>query len=57
MTHNPELFPAPSEFRPDRFAGPNKVEEGMFTDPAQLVFGFGRRCIIRYVMLNYESEI
>jgi cytochrome P450 len=45
MSRNADLFPDPSEFRPERFMGPNKRED-TGSDPLQFVFGFGRRYIV-----------
>lgn len=45
MLHDPEIFPNPGEFRPERFLGEGKVE-GVAANPSQLAFGFGRRSVI-----------
>ncbi|KAJ2991428.1 hypothetical protein NUW58_g285 [Xylaria curta] len=45
FTHDPEVYPNPSEFNPSRFLGPNPAP-----DPANHVFGHGRRiCPGRYL--------
>jgi len=38
MTHDPVTYPDPMTFNPERFMGPNPE-----MDPADLMFGFGRR--------------
>lgn len=43
MMHDPETYPYPSTFNPDRFvASPGHEPE---QDPRDMVFGFGRRCV------------
>jgi cytochrome P450 len=40
MTQDPEVYPSPQLFLPERFLG----EKGTtVTDPRDMVFGFGRR--------------
>lgn len=43
MLHNPEDYPEPDEFRPERFIGLNGKIDSTVRDPATLAFGFGRR--------------
>ncbi|GAW20575.1 hypothetical protein ANO14919_100830 [Xylariales sp. No.14919] len=48
FTHDPAVYPNPSGFDPSRFLGPNPNP-----DPAQFVFGYGRRiCPGRYLALS-----
>ena len=44
MAHDPEDYPEPIAFKPERFL----VEDGtpVPPDPKTLVFGFGRRCVL-----------
>ena len=48
MMHDPEVYPNPMEFQPERFLG-----ETPAPDPHALVFGFGRRvCPGRFLADN-----
>jgi len=42
MTRNPELYPEPEEFRPERFEKMT-MDTMDLRDPRNLIFGFGRR--------------
>ena len=45
MLHDPETYPDPMSYKPERFiASPGHERE---TDPRTMVFGFGRRCVIK----------
>jgi cytochrome P450 len=48
ITHDPEVYEAPDEFRPERFLrigaqGQLELNPDVF-NPAAAVFGYGRRC-------------
>ncbi|KAH9903302.1 cytochrome P450 [Cubamyces lactineus] len=40
--HNPDLYPEPDVFNPDRFVRDGQVRDDVL-DPASIIFGFGRR--------------
>jgi hypothetical protein len=42
MLHNPEMYPEPETFSPERFLKDGKVDRSIL-DPADVAFGFGRR--------------
>ena len=44
MAHKTDLFPNPTEFRPERHLGSEKKDDPA-ADPWQFVFGFGRRYV------------
>ena len=49
--HDPEVFPEPHVFRPERFIRGGKLDVGE-RDPAAFVFGFGRR----HVFLDFADH-
>ena len=42
VLHDPELYPAPDEVRPERYL--DKVGNHVNPDPRDFAFGYGRRC-------------
>ena len=40
ICHDPETYPNPEEFNPERFMGPKPL-----ADPTESVFGYGRRLV------------
>ncbi|PIL22693.1 cytochrome P450 [Ganoderma sinense ZZ0214-1] len=49
ITHDPERYPEPDMFMPERFLKEGKLDTDAI-DPAGVVFGFGRRYVILYLM-------
>ncbi|PIL24713.1 cytochrome P450 [Ganoderma sinense ZZ0214-1] len=51
--HDPDVYPDPEVFRPERFIRDGKLDFSTAPDPIKFVFGFGRRmCPGRYFALN-----
>ncbi|KAI0078414.1 cytochrome P450 [Panus rudis PR-1116 ss-1] len=49
MLHDPEDYPDPMEFRPERYIKDGKIDPNV-RDPSTIAFGFGRRiCAGRYI--------
>jgi len=49
MFRDPDVYPDPDVFKPERFIGIDADEDSDLKDPKKLVFGFGRRiCPGRY---------
>ena len=48
--HDPELYPDPYEFRPERFIRDGKLDFSTSPDPMEFVFGFGRRYVAKTVL-------
>ena len=44
VLHDPEVYPEPEEFRPERFLKDGKLDPEV-RDPATVAFGFGRRSV------------
>ncbi|KAJ2917369.1 hypothetical protein MD484_g3052, partial [Candolleomyces efflorescens] len=52
ILHDPETYPEPDKFNPDRFIKDGKINQEA-TDPALAAFGFGRRiCPGRFIALD-----
>ena len=46
MLHNPEDYPDPHIFKPDRFIGTDGQIDPTVRDPTTISFGFGRRYVL-----------
>ena len=46
MLRDPALYPDAEVFRPERFEGIKFEGDAALLDPANVVFGFGRRCVL-----------
>lgn len=42
ILHNPDVYPDPEEFRPERFLKDGKLNDDV-QDPLAIAFGLGRR--------------
>lgn len=66
MLHDPEEYPEPEHFKPERFIGENGQINPEVLDPRIVAFGFGRRYVlvkrvpvlsIQYVAAYVQEDI
>lgn len=52
MLHDPEDYPHPELFKPERFIGEDGNIDPSVRDPSTVAFGFGRRLVQSYQPLS-----
>ena len=55
MLHNPDDYPNPDIFLPERFLNPHGSANENIRDPATVAFGFGRRYGLWFPVLQFSS--
>lgn len=56
MTHDPQVYPYPDEFIPERFEDHTRNPTGKVQpDPSNLVFGFGRRYVLNLIVTHEKT--
>lgn len=48
MFRDPDVYPEPDAFIPERFLELHEAPDRELRDPKKIVFGFGRRCVFCY---------
>lgn len=56
MLHNPEDYPEPESFKPERYLDSDGNIDPRILDPTRMAFGFGRRYIEFSVFFTHISS-
>jgi cytochrome P450 len=56
MTRDEEVYPDPESFKPERFIQNGTLNKNI-RDPRDIVFGFGRRCVLfRFTASSFKTD-